>query len=259
MRRHLQISNIEIPDVETFPAEASQSRQAKLGILAFIFSWLVALAALASSAQGQELPPAARQNAGQEQGLTRFILVSLPDRQLALIDNGQVVKTYPVAVGASHSPTPEGVFTVVSQAKNPTYSHHGKVVLPGKDNPVGTRWIGLSRKGYGIHGTNVPASIGKAASHGCLRMRQDDVEELYKLVKVGDTVAIRRQGDDLTARVFGPRANPQAGPTMADSNASAGASMTANNRENDKPTVAPSVDRAALQFPTISAAPAAQR
>jgi len=118
----------------------------------------------------------------------------------------------------------------------------------------------LSRKGYGIHGTNAPGSIGKAASHGCLRMKQDDLEELYKLVKVGDTVVIRHQGDDLTAQVFSPKSDPQAGPTMADAkNTNPATSMTVDSRGDDQPTTSPSVDRAALQLPMISAAHATQR
>ena len=135
--------------------------------------------------------------------LTRFILISIPDRQLALVDNGEVVKVYPIAVGKDATPSPTGEFTIISHAVNPTYSHEGKVVPPGPDNPVGTRWMGLSLKGYGIHGTNVQSSIGKAASHGCFRMKKKDVEELFKLVKVGDTVIIRGERDELTEEVFG--------------------------------------------------------
>ena len=57
-------------------------------------------------------------------------------------------------------------------------------------------------KGYGIHGTNVQSSVGKAASHGCFRMRKQDVEELYTLVQVGDTVIVRRERDAMIAEVF---------------------------------------------------------
>jgi hypothetical protein len=62
--------------------------------------------------------------------------------------------------------------------------------------------MGLSLKGYGIHGTNVQSSVGKAASHGCFRMRKQDVEELYTLVQVGDTVTVRRERDAMVAKVF---------------------------------------------------------
>jgi lipoprotein-anchoring transpeptidase ErfK/SrfK len=135
--------------------------------------------------------------------LTRFILISIPDRQLALVDNGQVVKVYSISVGTRRTPSPEGDFTIVSHVANPTWSHQGQVIGPGKDNPVGSRWMGLSLKGYGIHGTNAPTSIGKAASHGCFRMGKKDVEELFTLVRVGDTVAIRAKRDELVTQVFG--------------------------------------------------------
>ena len=70
-------------------------------------------------------------------------------------------------------------------------------------NPLGTRWLGLSAKGYGIHGTNEPRSIGKAASHGCIRMAKADLEELFNNVQVGDVVEIRAQRDAETAAIFG--------------------------------------------------------
>jgi L,D-transpeptidase ErfK/SrfK len=132
----------------------------------------------------------------------RQIVISIPDRQLALLEDGAVVKVYPIAVGKPSTPSPAGDFTVINRATNPTYRHKGQVVPPGKSNPVGTRWMGLSLKGYGIHGTNVQSSIGKAASHGCFRMKKKDVEELFTLVRVGDAVAVRDVRDELVARAF---------------------------------------------------------
>ena len=88
--------------------------------------------------------------------------MSIPDRKLALLEDGRVVKIYPTAVGAPVSPSPEGSFTIVSHVPDPTWYTKGRIVPPGKSNPLGTRWMGLSRKGYGIHGTNVPSSIGRA-------------------------------------------------------------------------------------------------
>ncbi|HJX83447.1 MAG TPA: L,D-transpeptidase [Candidatus Angelobacter sp.] len=137
-------------------------------------------------------------------GPVRQIVISIPDRQLALLEDGAVVKVYPIAVGKPSTPSPAGDFTVINRATNPTYRHKGQVVPPGKSNPVGTRWMGLSLKGYGIHGTNVQSSIGKAASHGCFRMKKKDVEELFALVRVGDAVSIRGERDELVARVFSP-------------------------------------------------------
>ena len=132
----------------------------------------------------------------------RQVVISIADRQLAVLDHGQVLKTYPIAVGSRHTPSPDGDFVIINHAKDPTYRHGGKEIAPGKENPLGSRWMGLSLKGYGIHGTNVQSSVGKAVSHGCFRMRKQDVEELYGLVQVGDTVTIRRERDAMIAQVF---------------------------------------------------------
>ena len=98
-------------------------------------------------------------------------MVSITDRKLAVMESDRVVKIFPTAVGAPASPSPVGVYKIVTSIPHPTWYGKGKVVGPGKDNPLGTRWLGLSIKGYGIHGTNDPASIGHNASHGCVRMR----------------------------------------------------------------------------------------
>jgi len=135
----------------------------------------------------------------------RRIVVSIPDRKLALVEDGRTVKVYPVAVGAKVSPSPTGAFKVVSRISEPTYYHPGIVILPGAENPLGTRWIGLDRKGYGIHGTNQPRSIGQAASHGCIRMSRADLEELFKMVRVGDAVEIHGKRDEALNAVFSTR------------------------------------------------------
>ena len=135
----------------------------------------------------------------------RTIVVSLKDRKLALIENGQVLKVYPVAVGKPSTPSPAGTFTIDRRVANPTYHHDGRTILPGPGNPVGTRWMGLSIRGYGIHGTNEPMSIGKAASHGCIRMAKSDLEELFPLVAVGDKVELVGERNEETAQLFGPR------------------------------------------------------
>lgn len=141
---------------------------------------------------------------GFAQQSTRRLVVSIPDRKIALLKDGRVVRVYPIAVGARSTPSPSGNFRIVSRVERPTYYHAGQAVAPGPRNPVGTRWMGLGYKGYGIHGTNVPGSIGKAASHGCIRMRNRDIEELFKLVEVGDPVDLVTRADVETARLFEP-------------------------------------------------------
>ncbi|HWZ44358.1 MAG TPA: L,D-transpeptidase [Candidatus Saccharimonadales bacterium] len=214
------------------------SRNDKLGIIGFSLFWLIALTALSASAHGREIndttskPAIAANQAVSDKPaatsiqpiapvettsadstgiktdeITRYILISIPDRQLALVDDGQIVKVYPIAIGAPGTPSPTGDYTIISHVADPVYQHEGKTVLPGKSNPVGSRWMGLSLKGYGIHGTNVQSSIGKAASHGCFRMKRKDVEELFTLVKVGDIVSIHGERDELVAAVFGEEEN----------------------------------------------------
>ena len=158
---------------------------------------------------------AARLQAQNEAQSTRQIVVSLADRKLALVEDGAVKKIYPVAVGKATTPSPTGTFAIVNRVTNPTYYHPGQVVEPGPQNPLGTRWIGLNQKGYGIHGTNAPRSIGKAASHGCIRMAQRDLEELFEMVRPGDVVEIRGERDEVVAGIFGGAAEPVVVATAA--------------------------------------------
>jgi len=157
------------------------------------------LAAAEALAQDQQ------QNAATEEPEepTRRIIVSIADRKLAVIENGRVVKIYQTAVGADATPTPVGVFKITNRVKNPTwYGPKGLIVPAGKANPLGDRWMGLSRKGYGIHGTNNQRSIGKNVSHGCIRMRKADVEELFEIVKVGDVVELVAEPAEELAGIF---------------------------------------------------------
>ncbi|MFS0840026.1 L,D-transpeptidase [Paenibacillus sp. 1P03SA] len=96
---------------------------------------------------------------------------------LTLSDDGKTVKTYPVGVGKVGTSTPEGTFTIVNKEPNP-------------GGPFGAFWMGLSKKHYGIHGTNDPSSIGKRSSHGCIRMHNKDVLALSRLVPIGTVVRI---------------------------------------------------------------------
>ena len=136
---------------------------------------------------------------------TRVVVVSIADRKLAVTEGGNVLAQFQIAVGARVSPSPRGEFTIVTRVANPSYYHHGTVIPTGKDNPVGTRWIGLSKKGYGIHGTNAPGSIGHAASHGCIRLRNRDMEQLFTMLQVGDLVQIHGERDEEVAQIFGTK------------------------------------------------------
>lgn len=105
------------------------------------------------------------------------IEVDLGDRTLTLWQDGEVVRRYPVGIGRPSHPTPVGHFTIVSKERV-------------RDPVYGYRWLGLSKPGYGIHGTNAPHLIGRAVSRGCIRMRNEDVAELFDRVPVGTPVHI---------------------------------------------------------------------
>ena len=165
------------------------SRHSDLSIGMWRVAAVLLLALAEAHAQGR---PAASESAERKPQARpeRRVVISIPDRKLALIEDGKVVKVYPVAVGAAATPSPSGEFRVRERITNPTYYSPGRVIGPGKSNPLGTRWIGLGHRGYGIHGTNEPRSIGKNASHGCIRMNKADVEELFELVSVNTPVKI---------------------------------------------------------------------
>jgi len=124
--------------------------------------------------------------------------VDLSDRLLLLKYKGFVVKTYPIGIGAPETPTPTGDFRIRNKIVNPTWFSPDGPIPPGDpNNLLGTRWLGISSqkislsKGYGIHGTTEPETIGRALSDGCIRMLNEDVEEIFDLVTVGTPVIIR--------------------------------------------------------------------
>jgi lipoprotein-anchoring transpeptidase ErfK/SrfK len=161
--------------------------------------FLAAFSCFAATADAQT----AANSAAKPAPSTRRIVVSFPDRKLALLDSDRVIKIYDVAVGAPVSPSPSGEFQIVQRLENPGYYKPGVVIAPGKGNPLGTRWMGLNVKGFGIHGTNRPDSIGKNASHGCIRLRNSDIEDLFARVQVGDRVSLIAERNDEVARLFG--------------------------------------------------------
>ncbi len=123
------------------------------------------------------------------------ILVDLSNCKLSLRSGDMVIKRYPVAIGKAETATPTGNFKVTDKLPNPvwysTSPSGAKEAIPAGDprNELGTRWIGF-KPAYGIHGTIDPGSIGKAMSKGCVRMHNEDVEELYDLLAIGTPVEI---------------------------------------------------------------------
>ncbi len=171
----------------------AKSRPSRFGVLfaAFMLCSTAAIAQTPSRVQANRATKPARR-----------IVVSIPDRKLALLEGDRVINVYNVAVGAPVSPSPSGEFQIVQRLANPSYYHPGVMIGPGANNPLGPRWIGLNVQGFGIHGTNRPDSIGKNASHGCIRLRNGDIEDLFARVQVGDRVSLVAERTDEVVRLF---------------------------------------------------------
>lgn len=121
----------------------------------------------------------------------KFSIVVDKSLNLLFLKQGdKVIKTYVVSTGKNNS-TPTGKFKIVNKLENPTWFKAGAVVPPGSpENVLGSRWMGLDIKGYGIHGNRNVNEIGKQVTQGCIRMHNEDVEELYDIVPIGTEVVI---------------------------------------------------------------------
>lgn len=118
------------------------------------------------------------------------ILVDKSSNTLILKSEEEVVKTYVVSTGL-HNCTPVGNFKIKDKLTDPPWYTEGKVIPPeSPQNILGTRWLGFDLAGYGIHGTNDPDSLGKSITQGCVRMSNQDVEELFAIVPTGTEVTI---------------------------------------------------------------------
>ena len=118
------------------------------------------------------------------------IFIDKSQNLLTLRDQDEVLKVYSVSTGEGNI-TPVGNFEIVSRLVDPVWFNKGIVVPPeSPQNVLGSRWLGFDLSGYGIHGTIDPESIGKQVTAGCVRMRNEDVEELYSIIPRGTRVAI---------------------------------------------------------------------
>lgn len=124
------------------------------------------------------------------------LVVDLSDRRVYLYKQQTVIAKYNIAIGQDGWETPSGSFQVLEMQQKPVWIHPitGEAVPPGPDNPLGDRWIGFWIDGnthIGFHGTNQEELIGMAVSHGCIRMRNQDIDKLYEQVKLGTPVTVQ--------------------------------------------------------------------
>ena len=130
--------------------------------------------------------------------ITRLV-AKKADNILYAYNGDKLIATYPTTVGSSDTPSPTGTFSIVNRVKNPWYrasSGEGKdkkvfMLPPGPNGPVGVVWMGLSKPSYGIHGSPVPEGISRQASHGCVRLTNWDVLEVYANVDTGTKVDLQ--------------------------------------------------------------------
>ena len=133
---------------------------------------------------GQRILPAVLQDG---------LVINIPDRTLYHFAKGVLIASYPVGAGKADWPTPLGEFRITAKVKSPTWFVPKSIqeemeaeqrivktqVEPGPDNPLGEYWLQLSLPGYGIHGTIAPETVGWLSTHGCVRLRAEDIESLY--------------------------------------------------------------------------------
>jgi L,D-transpeptidase ErfK/SrfK len=125
------------------------------------------------------------------------LVVDLSDRRVYFYDGKTLTASYPVAIGQPGWETPIGSFKILQLEQHPVWQQPitGTIVPPGVKNPLGDRWIGFWTDGstyIGFHGTADGTQVGRAISHGCLRMRNSDIRQLYDRVAIGMPVKVRK-------------------------------------------------------------------
>jgi lipoprotein-anchoring transpeptidase ErfK/SrfK len=121
---------------------------------------------------------------------TFSVVVDKSQNVLSLIQSGESIKTYVVSTGTDGG-TPSGTYKIINKLVDPTWYRTGAVIPPDSpENVLGTRWMGFDLKGYGIHGTTEPEKLGEQVTLGCVRMKNNEVEELYDIIPINTEVTV---------------------------------------------------------------------
>jgi lipoprotein-anchoring transpeptidase ErfK/SrfK len=180
----LLFSNIKTPDSFVYEVQKGDG----LAKIAKKFNTTVELITKANSLKGPIL------RYGRKLKITKLkfsLAIDKSQNILTLKADDKIFKTYRVSTGKDSS-TPIGTFKIITKIVDPPwYPPNSKAILPGDPkNVLGSRWMGISKPSYGIHGTIDPQSIGSSVTEGCVRMKNQDVEELYSMVPEGTEVVI---------------------------------------------------------------------
>lgn len=124
------------------------------------------------------------------------LVIRLGARKLEYYEGNDLIKQYDIAVGQADWETPVGHFSVLDLREDPLWQHPitGEAIASGPDNPLGSRWIGFAfDDGYhiGIHGTNQEELVGQAVSHGCVRMRDSEIQEVFSNIAIGTPITVQ--------------------------------------------------------------------
>ena len=137
-------------------------------------------------------------------GATRVVVTKKTSSLVAFDKSGRILFYAPVTSGSEHDPLPLGGWVVTSVLRNPTYNYNPDLfwdadpqnirvkIEAGPNNPVGTVWIDINKPHYGIHGSPEPGRIGRAESHGCVRLTNWDATKLADLVRKGTRIVFRK-------------------------------------------------------------------
>ncbi len=158
----------------------------------------------------------------------RVVMVYTKEKVLDVLEDGQLLASFPITPGSTTLPAPPGTWKIENMASMPYFRYDESMLEhgvrsdnfvnlpPGPNSPVGVMWMGLNKSGIGLHGTNNPETIGRAASHGCIRLANWDAVKLSQMVTTGTTVHIDGEGKPpapvpAAAKTSGEAALPPAG------------------------------------------------
>lgn len=148
------------------------------------------------------LPQKGKLLAPKPQFSGRVVKVNTTEKMLDVLEGGKLLASFPITPGSAALPAPPGTWKIVNMASMPFFRYDESMLNhgvrsdnfinlpPGPNSPVGVLWMGLSKSGIGLHGTNNPETIGRAASHGCIRLANWDAVKLSAMVTQGGTVRI---------------------------------------------------------------------
>ena len=159
---------------------------------------------VATKPEPEPEPESSSSSVDSSSSVGHLIIINSRRNTLRYYVSGKLVRSYSCATGAGGTPTPQGKFSIFEKLENRPYYKAG-IKGGAPNNPLGPRWMQFKSGGYAIHGTNVDSSIGNNVSHGCVRMHNQDVIELYSMVPYGTTVIVKNtsQSDKEIAAGYG--------------------------------------------------------